>query len=307
MLKKQVSPKIVAIVFAVIVVCFAIVVYVSAWTEPSVVPPGANVPAPLNISNVGQSKSGGLILNTGGTANGLIVDQDNVGIGTITPAALLDIRSTILSSASANINIMGYRNVSVEDQAYGGIMFYNRWASLTNPTAQILTVQDVNQTRGALTFWTRGSEFNERMRITEGGQVGIGTGTNNIDQQLEVNGAIESSNLFSHSENVASSQSLTVSFPVGASGMCVVTVPPQSYEVALSAFFSTSTTSIEIVRLGQLGGANFIANSSSTSNKMKIKLASVSGATSFCYGNDCTYNISCFGYNLYPATVTSEP
>ena len=30
MLKKQVSPKIVAIVFAVIVVCFAVAVYVSA-------------------------------------------------------------------------------------------------------------------------------------------------------------------------------------------------------------------------------------------------------------------------------------
>jgi hypothetical protein len=56
-----------------------------AWTEPAGAPPGNNVPAPLNVSNQGQSKSGGLILNTGGALTGLIVNKGNVGIGTLNP------------------------------------------------------------------------------------------------------------------------------------------------------------------------------------------------------------------------------
>ena len=91
MLKKKVSSKIVALVFGIIVICFAVAVYVSAWTEPGATPPGSNVAPPLNVSGTGQSKAGGLIINTGGAANGLIVDQGNVGIGTVTPSAKLEI------------------------------------------------------------------------------------------------------------------------------------------------------------------------------------------------------------------------
>jgi len=107
MLKKQVSPKIVAIVFAVIVVCFAIAVYVSAWTEPSAVPPGANVPAPLNVSSQAQTKVGGLLLNTGGFPNGLIVDQGNVGIGTTTPGYKLDVNGDINIPSTGFLRIGG--------------------------------------------------------------------------------------------------------------------------------------------------------------------------------------------------------
>jgi len=62
-----------------------------AWTEPGQAPPGGNVSAPLNVGSIGQSKSGGLILNTGGAAIGLIVDKGNVGIGTTSPGAKLQI------------------------------------------------------------------------------------------------------------------------------------------------------------------------------------------------------------------------
>ena len=91
MLKKKVSSKVVALVFGIIVICFAVAVYVSAWTEPGVAPPGGNVPAPLNTSSEAQAKVGGLLLNTGGFPNGLIVDQGDVGIGTATPSAKLEV------------------------------------------------------------------------------------------------------------------------------------------------------------------------------------------------------------------------
>lgn len=57
----------------------------NGWAEPTVAPPGGNLGAPINTGNSGQSKVGGLILNTGGAANGLIVQAGNVGIGTTTP------------------------------------------------------------------------------------------------------------------------------------------------------------------------------------------------------------------------------
>lgn len=65
--------------------------FVRAWTEPSTTPPGGNVGAPINTSNFGQSKAGGLILNTGGAVNGLIVQNGNVGIGMTNPTQKLDI------------------------------------------------------------------------------------------------------------------------------------------------------------------------------------------------------------------------
>jgi hypothetical protein len=71
----------------------------AAWTSPSVTPPDGNVAAPINISTTGQAKQAGLILNTGNiTANGLIVQYGNVGIGILSPAAKLDVAGNIIAS-----------------------------------------------------------------------------------------------------------------------------------------------------------------------------------------------------------------
>jgi len=90
-MNKQVSYKAVCIVFCALVVCFAVAFYAFGWTEPGSVPPGGNVSAPLNVGPNGQVKAGGLILNTGGAANGLIVSQGRVGIGTETPGYKLNV------------------------------------------------------------------------------------------------------------------------------------------------------------------------------------------------------------------------
>jgi len=94
-MKKQISPKIVSLTFGVLVVCFAMAFYVLGWTEPTQTPPEGDVLAPLNVGPTGQSKAGGLILNTGGAVNGLIVDKGSVGIGTTNPSQKLDVAGQI--------------------------------------------------------------------------------------------------------------------------------------------------------------------------------------------------------------------
>lgn len=70
----------------------------AAWQEPGQIAPNGNVGAPLTTGWQGQAKyGGGIVLNatdpgTGLSAvNGLLVPNGNVGIGTVAPAAKLDI------------------------------------------------------------------------------------------------------------------------------------------------------------------------------------------------------------------------
>lgn len=75
---------------------------VSAWVEPDQMPPEGNIAAPLNAGNVGQAKQGGLTLNIGGAAYGLIVDKGLVGIKTTNPQTDLDVNGDI---ATHNLNL----------------------------------------------------------------------------------------------------------------------------------------------------------------------------------------------------------
>jgi hypothetical protein len=84
---------IIGIAFSVFFVSFI----VFAWTSPPGVPPicPAGEPGcetPLHTGTAGQSKTGGLLLNTGGASTGLIVEHGNVGIGTLTPSVKLDVK-----------------------------------------------------------------------------------------------------------------------------------------------------------------------------------------------------------------------
>lgn len=71
-----------------------LVVQVFAFTEPSVAPPGDNVPAPLNVGNKWQDKAQGLGL-AGLSTQGLTALATNaaynVGVGTISPAQKLHV------------------------------------------------------------------------------------------------------------------------------------------------------------------------------------------------------------------------
>ncbi|HEY4515011.1 MAG TPA: hypothetical protein VJJ22_02525 [Candidatus Paceibacterota bacterium] len=58
----------------------------AAWTEPTAPPPGANVEAPINVSNNSQAKGGNLTLNTNNIKEyGLIVQYGKLLISNTAP------------------------------------------------------------------------------------------------------------------------------------------------------------------------------------------------------------------------------
>ena len=63
----------------------------AVFTPPSTTPPNADAYAPLTTSPTMQAKVGGLILNSANAANGLLVRNGRVGIGTLSPSVKLDV------------------------------------------------------------------------------------------------------------------------------------------------------------------------------------------------------------------------
>lgn len=62
------------------------------WTPPTATPPGGNTSAPLNVTNAGQIKWGGLTVAANPTVtNGLIVANGKTGLATQAPTRTLDV------------------------------------------------------------------------------------------------------------------------------------------------------------------------------------------------------------------------
>ena len=111
---KNFTSSIIVILLAAFVVGGA----VFAFTAPSAIPPGDNVDAPLNVGLNAQTKIGDLTIsngtavltadildvsgtgtfNSGGAPNGLIIEQGNVGIGTLSPGESLEVVGIISST-----------------------------------------------------------------------------------------------------------------------------------------------------------------------------------------------------------------
>lgn len=187
-----------ALVVSVLAISLSLSHFVLAWTEPTVVPPSGNVATPLNVGATGQTKSGGLWLNTSGAVNGLIVDKGNVGIGTTNPQRKLHIvggsneSNVVLDEATNTVDnnpdiffrrsrgvVGGELNIAVGD-SLGADVFYGYYGGAYREAASIHSfVESAAGTivRANLSFRTTDAIGNEaeRMRIDKDGNVGIGT------------------------------------------------------------------------------------------------------------------------------------
>jgi hypothetical protein len=99
-------------------------------------------------------------------------DSGNVGIGTSSPTFPLTVNKTGIVATGNAYNIAQFRDASADK---GVDLGYDN----TSQTGIILS--GTTGTASNLAFWTyTGSAWGERMRITSGGNVGIGTGSPNI-------------------------------------------------------------------------------------------------------------------------------
>ncbi len=157
--------KAITLTLGLIVISFLFVWYIFAFTEPTVAPPGGNVPAPLNVGPLGQSKEAGLILNTGGATIGLIVDKGNVGIGTPSPGEKLEVNGSVFVNQEGEgfvVDAFGAKRVGL--MKYSGIEGALTHNSVTPLRFGRYSASDI----------TAAGTFTEEMRIDTAGNVGIG-------------------------------------------------------------------------------------------------------------------------------------
>jgi len=120
-----------------------------AWTEPTQAPPNGNVPAPINVGSVAQTKEGVLQINADFTANRLLDSSNNsyyvdpanagyaglfagkVGIGTTSPSAKLDVDGGgVIIRGSSLPTLQGLNLGKTSDSGYSYIYSTNNSGNL---------------------------------------------------------------------------------------------------------------------------------------------------------------------------------
>lgn len=152
MIQSKVS-KATALSFGVLAMVFLIGIVVLAWTEPSLAPPGGNVPAPINVGSTAQTKTGDLniggglkywitkvgdsfaLKNNAGNIKFIVGQDGSVGIG-IFPAYKLDVNGFLNVRGNANIcHLVSYTATSGATYCPSG---YYSWSGVALASGQIL-------------------------------------------------------------------------------------------------------------------------------------------------------------------------
>ncbi len=178
--------KPIALIISVFTLSLTIGYLALAWTEPTLAPPGDNVAAPINVGAIGQSKAGGLILNTGGADDGLLVYGTSSFAGPISVGGSIGAAGQVLKSQGPGVSTvwgdagggLGYissqsfsasnsagnssTNVSMPENAEMAVInaYFNSWTNLTwvgNNRTQFIIYRNGVSSAGTWTSWGTGS------------------------------------------------------------------------------------------------------------------------------------------------------
>ncbi len=202
----------------------------------------------------------------------IVDDTGNVGIGTTSPDKKLVVhQGTIRSNGTSD----RYTDI------------------VTDSTGSFFDASHFMQFRvnGA-------SSLSDAVRITEAGNVGIGT-TNPTSELHVIGGAnitgdVLSENSFVVSKQISPANNLSIEFPTTSSGICTTVSSTVSYTERRTFAFSAGTTDVVV---------DLIAGASSmgvTASGLEIQIRT---DNAYCASNECSYRASCTGNNLMPAVV----
>jgi hypothetical protein len=193
-IKSTLSKSLPAIIVSVMVT--TAIIY-AAWQEPTQEPPGGNVPAPINVGPLTQSKAGalgvlGVFQATGGSGQNVFnVINDKVGIGTVNPLYKLQVGAW--NSNTSTISIMSNLNQEAS-LMFGYANFYNLWKIGRPANSDSLVIQRMDGGDAARFGYTsKVINFNSNLLYIDGGNGKIGIGTPNPTQKLDVVGYVRGS------------------------------------------------------------------------------------------------------------------
>ncbi len=185
-LSKLTVSKSLAFISSVLAISLSLAYFASAWTEPTAAPPIGNVSTPLNIGSTGQSKVGGLILNTGGAPTGLTVQSGAVNL----PANSIDSSevsfnyadSSSKGGAATTANSVPWSGVSSKPSYNCGAANQGLKSIDLNSGAVSCETDDIggggvtgSGTANYISKWTGGTSLGNSVISDDGNKVYIGT------------------------------------------------------------------------------------------------------------------------------------
>jgi len=253
--------------------------------------------SPLLFSNYNHQT-----FETSGSIRMRITSGGNVGIGTTSPDAIFHVARSSAGGVGGQVVIDNPASSTLGNTAEISFLTDAGASGAGTRNARILAVNE-NAGDGAanLQFHTwNGSASAERMRITSGGNVLIGT-TTNLGSELNVNSTIRVGVAFGSAATIAfgdagtpywsvGRQASSGNFSISSYALTAMTIIPTSGNVLIG------TTTDAGYTLNLVGNAQFIK--SSTSTAMVVGLSGVTGSIiRFSYNGGFVGSISTDGSN----------